>query len=67
MALLKFIWTPSHMRGGGASDKANALAGVGREMHPDNKKGKGDADRVPCLWRDAGLSPMRTDVSSSKS
>ena len=36
-------------------------------MPPKNKKRKGDGDCGPRLWRDAGLSPMRTDVSSSES
>ena len=36
-------------------------------MHPNNKKRRGDAGRVPRLWRDAGLSPMIRDVSSSES
>ena len=36
-ALLKFVWTPSHMRVEG-SNKADALAESGREMHPNNKK-----------------------------
>ena len=35
--MLKFIWTPSHMRVGG-NDKADALAELGKEMHPNNKK-----------------------------
>ena len=65
-SLLKFIWTPSHMWVGG-NDKAGALAQFGREMQPNDKKRKGDADRVPHLWRDAGFSPMCTDVSSSES
>ena len=51
----------------GGNDKAGALAEFGREMHPNNKKRKGDGDRMPRLWRDAGLSPMRTDVLSSES
>ena len=38
-ALLRFIWTPSHMWVGG-NDKADALAQFGREMHPNNKKTK---------------------------
>ena len=57
---------PLHGEQGG-NDKADALAEFGREMHPNNKKRKGDSDRVPRLWRDAGLSPMRTNVSSSES
>ena len=65
-ALLKFIWTPSCMRVGG-NEKADELAETGREMHPNNKKRRGGSDRVPRLWQDAGLSPMHTDVSSSKS
>ena len=55
--LLKFIWTPSHMRMEG-NDKADALAEFGREMHPNNKKRKGDANPVPRFWRDADV----TDV-----
>ena len=63
--LVKFVWTPSHMRDGG-NDKANELAESGREMHPNNKKRRGDSEHLPQLWQGAGLSPMRTDVSSSK-
>ena len=51
----------------GGNDKADALAESGREMHPNNEKRNGEADRVPRMWRDAGLSPMRTDMSSSQS
>ena len=36
------------------------------EMHLNHKKRREDSERVPRLWQDAGLSPMRTDVSSSK-
>ena len=51
---------------GGGNDKADELAESGREMHPNNKKRREDSECVPRLWHDAGLFPMRTDVSSSE-
>ena len=53
--------------GRGGNDKADELAETGTEVHPNNKRRKGDTDRVPRLWHDAGLSPMRTDMPSSES
>ena len=50
----------------GGNNKADELAESCREMHPNNKKRRGDSEHVPRLWQDAGLSPMRTDVSSSE-
>ena len=64
-AVLKFVWTPSHMSVGG-NDQADKLAEAGKEMHPNNKKRRDEPENMPQWWQDAGLSPMRTDVSSSE-
>ena len=64
-ALLKFVWTPSHMQVEG-NGRANNLAEDGREQHPNNKRRREAQEEAPHLWREMGLSPMRSDVSSSE-
>ena len=64
-ALLKFVWKPSHMQMGG-NDRADTLAQEGREQHPNNKRRREAQEEAPRLWREVGLSLMRTNMSSSE-
>ena len=48
------------------NDRADNLAEEGREQHPNNKRRREAQEEAPRLWREMGLSPMRSDVSSSE-
>ena len=47
------------------NDRADALAEEGRQQHPHNDKRRSEEPRLPLLWEEVGLLPMRSDVSSS--
>ena len=51
---------------GGGQHRADASAEEGREQHPNNKRRREVPEEAPHPWWDVGLSPMRTDVSSSE-
>ena len=57
---LRFIWTPSHLQVKG-NDEADARTEEGRERHSHNKR---RWQQEP-VWAALGLSPMRSEVSSS--
>ena len=62
-SLLQLVWTPSHMQVVG-NDRADALAEEGKPEHPHNKKRRSEEPRLPPLWEEVGLLPMRSDVPS---